>query len=58
MVSKEVIEKLDRQHKTHAIRYDGILRRDNEPSRLCTPEPSLIFQMLDEILLLGRVGNI
>lgn len=44
-----LIEVLSEQHKTHALRYTALL---NDGESFYMPRPSLIFKMLDELLLL------
>lgn len=53
--SKEIIKKLNAQHETHALRYDGLVMKENAQKLLYTSNPLAIFEMLDEVLLLGKL---
>jgi hypothetical protein len=49
-----VIGALSRQHEKHDLKYT-VLLDDGEVT--FTPEPSLLFEILDELLLAGRVST-
>ena len=48
-----IIGALARQHEKHDLRYTALLD-DGEVT--FTPEPSVLFELLDELLLAGRVN--
>jgi hypothetical protein len=49
-----VIHALSRQHERHNLRYTALL---DDGEATFTPEPSVLFGLLDELLLAGRVGT-
>jgi hypothetical protein len=49
-----LINGLHRQHQTHALRYTALVD-DGQPTYM--PLPSLVFIMLDELLLLTRLST-
>lgn len=49
-----LITALGRQHETHALRYTALL---DDGKVTFTPEPSALFELLDELLLAGRIST-
>lgn len=48
-----LINGLDSQHQNHALRYTALV---DDGQKTYMPPPSLVFSMLDELLLLTRVA--
>lgn len=49
-----LINGLHRQHQTHALRYSTLV---DDGQATYMPPPSLVFRMLDELLLLTRLST-
>jgi hypothetical protein len=49
-----IINSLDTQHKTHALRYTALM---DDGKKTYWPPPSILFTMLDELLLLTRIST-
>ncbi len=54
METVSLIDGLHHQHQTHSLRYTALLD-DGQPTFM--PPPSLIFEMLDELLMLTRIST-
>jgi len=52
--TENLIKKLHGQHQTHALRYTALM---DDGEKTFVPPPSLLFTMLDELLMLTRIST-